>query len=176
MFSALLYVTCSFVLLKNTILPVAFPEHVTLRTQVKWASRGMWHDKSKDARPCGWAKGRFFLRPVRTPVRILRTSDARDCPCATQPLRRSVKHKAGEIDQSHSQAQFPFEQRVWYYRLRPAQRTQRRLPDQLWTSIARCPYLLFFFSSSTAASGFSIPLVAFLLWLRGIRLLVLALS
>ena len=29
MFSALLYVTCSFVLLKNTILPVAFPEHVT---------------------------------------------------------------------------------------------------------------------------------------------------
>jgi hypothetical protein len=103
-------------------------------------------DMTRARTPCLVAERRkdFIPRSVRTSVRILRTSDALDFRCATQPFRRSVKHEAGEIDQSHSQAQFPFEQRVWYYRLRPAQRTQRRLPDQLWTSIARRPYLLFF--------------------------------
>jgi hypothetical protein len=115
-----------------------------LQTQVKWASRGTWHDKSKDARPRGWAKDRFYPLPSTYSCTYLRTSDARDFRCATQLFRRSLKHEAGEIDQSHSQAQFPVVQRVWYYPLRQAQRTQRRLPDQLWTSIARRPYLLFF--------------------------------
>ncbi len=60
-------------------------------------------------------------------------------------VRSPTKHEAGEIDQSQlaSSVFLSTEQRhIRYHRLRPAQRTQRRLPDQLWASIAWCPYLL----------------------------------
>jgi hypothetical protein len=67
-----------------------------------------------------------------------------------QMVRSPTKHEAGEIDQSQlaSSVFLSTEQRhIRYHQLRPAQRTQRRLPDQLWASIAWCPYLLSSFST-----------------------------
>jgi len=64
-FSALFYVTCSFVLLKNTILPVAFPEHVT---SVSVEGSGFWQFRWKkhDFTCClSWARHFCFCRGKR---------------------------------------------------------------------------------------------------------------
>ncbi len=65
-------------------------------------------------------------------------------------VRSPTKHKAGEIDQSQLASSVFLsteQQHIQYHQLRPAQRTQRRLPDQLWASIAWHPYLLSSFST-----------------------------
>jgi hypothetical protein len=104
-------------------------------------------NKIKDARPCGRWSSNVYQVPLLTRYVVRMTHEGIWCatskngPANTRPKKWPKPHSLSVF----------FWSAIWSYRLRPAQRTQRRLLDQLWASIACASVPFFFFLHSAAA-------------------------